>query len=343
MATESLLTRVRTLLSDPVDAKLAASLFATVDAPTISRRVHSFCRDHLGAAVATCDEVVLSVGGIFVLRLESQERVVLKFHSLGEGRWGAPGTLPALTAVYSVQDQLARSGLSCAAVLRAPVAYEGGAVAAMAYLDGSAADDPRQPDVRRAMAEIFAEIARRTMPLQGTPDLPSSRLPSGLWPVPHNVLFDLDAPGGEWIDERGRQARSVLDATTAPPLLLHTDLSAANVRVRDGRVCAIYDMDSLALVDEMLGLGGTAVHHTYTGGPLKAATSRDEARAFVADYERVRGRALTAVERERLNAAAIYAMAYTARCEHAGDPAGERLHESMRARLREAPATGYLD
>jgi len=119
---------------------------------------------------------------------------------------------------------------------------------------------------------------------------------------------------------------------------------AANVRVREGRICAIYDMDSVALVDEMRGLASTAVHHTYTGAERQqSVTSREQARAFVADYEVARARALTSFERERLNAAAIYAMAYTARCEHSRDPAGLQMEGSMRAALREAPSTGYLD
>jgi hypothetical protein len=79
-------------------------------------------------------------------------------------------------------------------------------------------------------------------------------------------------------------------------------------------------MDSIALVDEMRGLASAAVHYTYTGTSREATTSREEARAFVADYETARGEMLTNVERRRLDAAAIYAMAYTARCEHSGDP-----------------------
>ena len=194
------------------------------------------------------------------------------------------------------------------------------------------------------MAEMLAEIARVATPLRDTPMLAVSRLPDELWPAPHNVLFDLATPGGEWIDERARMARAVLDASLPAPIVLHTDFSAANVRVREGRICAIYDMDSVALVDEMRGLASTAVHHTYTGAERQqSVTSREQARAFVADYEVARARALTSFERERLNAAAIYAMAYTARCEHSRDPAGLQMEGSMRAALREAPSTGYLD
>jgi hypothetical protein len=102
-------------------------------------------------------------------------------------------------------------------------------------------------------------------------------------------------------------------------------------------------MDSLALEEEMRGLASTAVHHTYAGVEGETRTTRDEARGFVADYEAARGQPLTGAERARLNAAAVYALAYTARCEHSGDPSGARVEGSMRAHLRAAPGLGYLD
>ena len=334
--------RVVALLRDPFDVKLAESIFGTAEPLAITERVERFCRDRLGRAVVSCEEFVQSVGAVFVLRLETSEAVVLKFHTLGGGRLGTAGSLGELRALYEVQAGLAKLVFPCAAVIHPPVAYEGGAVAAMAYLDGTRAQDPREPGVRRAMAEILAEFARVAMPMRDIPMLPIARLPHGLWPIPHNVLFDLGTPGGEWIDERARSARAELDATSPEPMLLHTDISAANVRVREGSVCAIYDMDSVALVDEMRGLAGAAVHHTYTGDGRELRTSREEARAFVADYEAARGKSLALQERERVNAAAVYAMAYTSRCEHSGDPDGLQTDGSMRSILREAPSRGYL-
>jgi len=85
--------------------------------------------------------------------------------------------------------------------------------------------------------------------------------------------------------------------------------------VAGGAVAAVYDMDSVAWIDELRCVASVAVHFTYTGERW-TWPSRDEARAFVVDYEATRGRAFTAAERRRLDAAAIYALAYTARCEH---------------------------
>ena len=210
---DSVLDRVVALWRDPLDVKLAGSIFGTADPLAITQRVERFCRDRLGCRVASCEDFVQSVGAVFVLVLESGERIVLKFHALGEGRSGTAGTLAALTAAYRVQAQLAKAAVPCAAVIHAPIACEGPAVAAMAYLDGARAEDARESSVRRAMAEMLAEIARVATPLRDTPMLAVSRLPDELWPAPHNVLFDLATPGGEWIDERARMARSVLDAS----------------------------------------------------------------------------------------------------------------------------------
>jgi hypothetical protein len=335
--------RIDALLHDPADVKLARSILGTDSPEVIAERVERYCREQFGATVARCDEFTESVGAVFVLMLDSGQRVVIKAHGLGESRWGTVETLASLIAVYGVQAQLATQGVPCADVLRPPLAWESGAVAAMSYLDGAQPDDAHSPEVRRAMARMVAEITRLAAPLRDTPDLPVSHLPNRLWPRPHNVLFDLEAPGGEWIDERARAARAVLDAASPPPVVAHTDFSAANVRVRDARVFAIYDMDSIALVDEVRSVASMAVHYTYTGAEGETRTSRDQARAFIADYEQARGTPFTPAERARLDAGAIYAIAYTARAEHSIDPLGTWIDGSMRARLREAPPRGYFE
>jgi hypothetical protein len=340
--TEELRDRIAALLEDPLDVALARSIFGTADVRPIASRVETYCREQLGAEIAGCELFTQSVGAVFVLRLASGERVVVKVHGGDHTRLGAAGSLAALGAVYGIQRELARGGFPCAAVLRLPLAWEGGAVAAMGYLDGAGAAGPHHPAVRRVMAETWADLLRRLHPFRDTPDLPVSRRPADrLLPKPHNVLFDTDAAGGAWIDERARAAREILDADIPPLTLVHTDISAANVRVREGRVVAVYDMDSLALADEVALLAGIAVHYSYDGQG-SPWPSREEAAAFVADYERARSRPFTAAERARLDAAAIYAMAYTARCQLSADPAAEESPTSMPARLRKAPARGFF-
>jgi hypothetical protein len=202
----------------------------------------------------------------------------------------------------------------------------------MSFVDAGAADDPHAPSTCRALAEMAAELAARARELPVPDALPVARLPATLLPAAHNALFDLAAPGGEWIDARAARARAVLDRGEHMTVM-HSDFSCANVRVVGGRVAAIYDMDSVCWIDEARCVASMAVHFTYAGDPPWTWPSRDEARAFVAAYEAARGRPFDRAERARLDAAAIYALAYTARCEH-GHPGNAG---AMRAILADAP------
>jgi hypothetical protein len=86
----------------------------------------------------------------------------------------------------------------------------------------------------------------------------------------------------------------------------------------DGSVSAVYDWDSLAIQREPVLAGGVA--HLFTAdfrAPDHAdVPTLDEALAFIADYEVARGARFDADEHAAARAALVYAMAYTARCEH---------------------------
>ena len=333
----SLRTAVATLLTDPQDVALAQSIMGTADVDAIAMRVEGYVHDMFGHAVVGCPLFSQSVGAIFILDL-GEDRIVLKAHAVDGGRPRAAfGSLRELEAVYDVQTRFADHGWPCARVLRAPRPWPGGAVAAMTFLDAPAAADPHTPQVRRAMAEALAESVTLAESFPPPEALPRAKLAEGsVFGRPHNVLFDFATAGGEWIDARARVARAVLDELPEHRVVMHTDFSAANVRVAGGRVVAVFDMDSIALTDEMRTVASAAVHFTYLGDSPWTWPSREEASAFVRDYVHARGRPLDDFERRRLDAAAIYALAYTARCEHSLDPR-ESKGAPMRSMLRAAP------
>ena len=305
----TLRSAIAALLADAADVCLARSILGTDDALAIASRVEAYVAATLGVRVAGCASFTQSVGAVFVLDLADGRRVVLKAHAHAHR---------GLDAAYAAQDQLARAGYPCARVLVPPRPWPGGVAAVMAYLDAPVADDPHAPATRRALAAGLARITELCRDIDAA-DLPHvTPMPGALYPPAHNALFDLAAPGGEWIDARARAARAVLDATAARPVITHGDFSAANVRVCRGDVVAVFDLDSLEVIDEAVAVARTAVHFTYTGEPPWTWPSREQARAFVEDYERARGIRL---DRARLDAAAIYALAYTARCEHSIAPA----------------------
>lgn len=300
---------IETKLTDPEDVVLARDILGTTDPDAIAAQVRAFV-----PGITGCAELSQSVGVVFVLDRGS-ERVVLKIHRFGPGRIDFE-TCDALAAVYAAQAAVAGQ-VACARILAAPRLFSPGRAAAlMSYVDPGVRDDPHARATGAAMA---AEAARLSRLLTGHALPDRTRLPATLLPPAHNALFDFTRPGGEWIDRRAAAARAVLDQGVTPAAM-HSDFSCANVRVVGGRVAAIYDMDSTCLIDEPRCLASMAIHYTYTGESWRWP-SREEACAFVAAYEAARGQPFTAAERARLNAGAIYAFAYTARCEH-GHTAG---------------------
>jgi hypothetical protein len=329
----SMLDVIQDLLRDPEDALLARDILGTDDPARIAAEVAAY----VGEPIASCALFTQSVGAVFVLDLVRGERVVVKVHAFGPGSRNFE-SLAELDAVYAAQASLAAAGVPCARVLAPPRSFGAGRAAAMmSYLAVPQRDDPHVPATGEAMAH---ELARVKGLLAGR-DLPERwRLPVTLFAPAHNALFDFSRPGGAWIDERASAARAVL-ATGATLAAMHCDFSCANVIVAGGRVAAIYDVDSVAIVDEPRIVASAAVHYTYTSVAPWLWPSREQACAFVAAYEAGRGAPFDRGERARLDAAAIYALAYTARCEHGyvGPSSGS---SAMCAALEAAP-DAYFD
>ena len=303
---------IAVLLEDPLDQILARSILGTADVAEIADRVSGFVAAQLGRAIVDCPLFIQSVGAVFGLDLDDGARVVLKVHAFGEQLRGF-GSLEELDAVYAAQTELAAAGYPCARVVVPPCSFDPRTAAAItAWLDPGKSDAPGEPSTRRALAAMLARSVELCATLTRSAQLPRAILPGDrVLPHPHNALFDFTRPEGGWIDERARQARAILDEP-APLVVMHTDVSGANARVVDGALAAVYDMDSVAWIDEHRCVASAAVHFTYTGEPGWRWPTRDEALAYIADYEALRGYTL---DRRRLDAAMIYSMAYTARCE----------------------------
>ena len=183
--------------------------------------------------------------------------------------------------------------------------------------------DAHDPSVRCAMAETLAQLVqlgRGFVDLKGLRPGLLSRIPDGqIWPEPHSAIFDFEASaaGAEWIDKLAAHAREVLRRPAGERVLAHVDWSVKHFRFEKGAVTVVYDWDSLAVGLEPVIVGEAARGFTFTWNlPVRLAPSLEESRAFVAEYEIARGAAFTPAERTTAGAAAVYGLAYTARCEH---------------------------
>jgi len=302
--------------ADWVGWPVERAIFGTSDPAAITVEIERFAREELGSTV--CEPLFFesSVGSVFGLRLGDGREVVIKAHQPNE-------PLDYLNAVHTVCCHLSESGFPCPRPLLAPrpLGLGHGTVEEL-RADGDWAD-AHDPAVRRRMAELLAiliELGRDVVDLRGLrPGLLSRVEEERIWPRPHSAIFDFEATatGAEWIDELAVRARSILRQPTGERVVGHVDWSVKHFRFRDGDVTAIYDWDSLAVDCEPVIVGEAARGFTFTWRiPVRLAPSLDESRAFVSEYETARGTPFTSAERKTAGAAAVYALAYTARCEH---------------------------
>lgn len=296
------------------------SIFGTADPALIAASVNTFCATELGAPIDEGLFYESSQGVVFGLRLQDRRQVVLKGHPPKQ-------PLTFLQAVHEVQSHLAAQGYPCPRPILGPRSLGHGHAVVEELIDSGVYADAHDPAIRRMMAEHLAELVRRTRDLTTLPGLQPgllSRRDTGrLWPTPHSVIFDFEATAtdSEWIDELARRAKETLIRSSGELVIGHTDWSVKHFRFAQGRVSVIYDWDSIALEQEAVIVGDAARGFTMTWHlDVPLAPGAEEARAFVAEYEAARGKAFTAAERVTMSAAATYAMAYSARCEHCLNP-----------------------
>jgi Phosphotransferase enzyme family len=308
-------------------AEVDEAVFGTADPGLIARTVEQFCAGHLGDPGQALFYRA-SAGCVVGIRLTSGDEVVLK---VMQARWRAP----LLGAVQRVQAHLAASGFPCPAPVLGPTALAPGREN-LVVVETVLLDPGMRPHVSPAARAVSArglaqQIALcRALGSQGEGESPLDwsalaahplRTPDDrLYPVPHSPLFTFEstARGAEWIDALARRARVRRDADTTAPVVAHTDWSARNVRLDDTRLHAVYDWDSTALVAESTAAGQAAVTWSVTAEPDGSTfPTLEEIEAYLDDYADAVGRPFDAAWRAAARAAAVYCLAYTARCEHA--------------------------
>lgn len=288
----------------------------TLDAEEIRARVRELdpCADEVFFFAA-------SVGAVFGVLRSDGTRVAMKIHKLFTDE-------SYFDDVQRVQSRLAEAGFPAPR----PLGRQG-LVLWEEWIDEGTFRDAHEPDVRAAMARELARFHALATATAVRPRRPFLRPVDALWPTPHNVLFDFDATaaGAEWIDEIGRAARRV--DVPGSEVVGHTDWSAKHVRFDDALgITALYDWDSVTTDIEPVLVGTAAGSFTYTEElehPVEVWPDPEESLAFIAEYERERGKPFTRPERQAALAACVYLRAYAARCHHAraGDAHGTGLAE----------------
>jgi hypothetical protein len=298
-------TQLRRYPSSPV----LQELLGTADADAIRALVEEWA----GAPVDIFF-VAVSVGAVFGVCFSDGTRAALKVH--------AEHVHPRyLDDVQALQAHLADAGFPAPR----PLGRRGRATLDE-WRDEGRFRDAHEPPVRQAMAATLARLvglatASGIRPRGGS--LPAAV--DGLWPRPHNALFDFAATahGAERIDEIAAAAKPLRDVPGAEAVGL-PDFAAKHVRFdEDLHPTAVYDWDVKTEAEHSI-VGTAAASYLYTeelDRPVELWPTADETLAFLDDYEAARGAPFAPAERRAAQAAAVYMAAYAARCLHAlGQP-----------------------
>jgi hypothetical protein len=285
------------------------AIYGTADALAIAGEVDAFCRRELGGAVARALFYEVSQGSVTAVELVDGRRLVIKARTPED-------ELAWLQEIVRVQMHLASRGLYATTVCGGPAPIGRGLATVEALVTAGATRDGREPAVRVALARGLHAIVTACRPLVAGSSLRRHYLADpprdALYPNPAD--FVARARGAGWIDDVARAARARMQPV-GEIVIGHGDWRVQHVRFEGERIVAAFDWDGLCKEREPALLGFTAfafcVDWTRTPVPV---TTIDDARAFVADYEAVRGASFTIEERRLCGAMFAYSYAYLARC-----------------------------
>lgn len=312
-------------------------VFGTTDPGAIATAIDAWCRTELGAAVAGAVFYRVSIGCVAGLLLADARRVVVKVQR--GSRSGA-----YLEACREIVSALHAAGFPAPEPIAGPARLGSAWASAERFDDRGEWRDAHDPAVRRIVAATLAALVHLARPFARHPAL------SGAWfstvpderpfPRPHTPLCDFEATGvgAGWIDELARDAKRLGRAIDAGDTVVgHFDWRVEHLRFDGDRVVTSYDWDSLHAEREPVVVGSAAHAFPADWGreDVQRTPSRDELDAFVADYEVGRGRPFEPAERRLAAAACVYALAYTARCNHALCPTEEGWNGDFRPLLRD--------
>jgi len=306
-----------------VASGLEQAVFGWTDAHQIDDWLDRHVRERLGLGV---DRVLFRsgrVGAVYGLRLLDGPDVVVKVPR------GRPPLAP-LAAATSCQRHLADAGYPCPTPLDTPAVTTGRVGLIEELLDVGEVADIRHPRVRRA---AIGSLAQQITLLADLPDQAGAltdppawdRFRAGPWPTPHDTIFDFThtPTGYEWLDTLAATAAHRAAAAPGPVVIGHSDWYVGNLRFTADAVVAAYDWDSLVAEPEPVIAGFAAGSHTAGNATGPDAPTPEEVGTFLTDFAEHRPDAFTPAGRAAATAAAVWVLAYNARCQLCFLPASD--------------------
>jgi hypothetical protein len=309
-----------------------AGQFENANAPLLMRELFDTTNDAARAILNLADqccgtvtavEFVRAGSGLVVGLRSPVERVVIKVHR--------PHLAAHTGAARRAHRRLFDDQLPVPAPLhREPIPLGHGVVTIDGWRSTGDTVDVRLKPRRRAITQMAHAISAALAPDEFADLAPTW---TGRYMPPHSPIFDFEATadGAAWIDALADEARSrrsrAQEGGVGQAVVMHSDLRPENALLTErhgaAEVSTIYDLDSLEHGLEPWLIGGVArAFSTNWSRPDPMLPTVDEIGLFIADYECARGTTFTADESSLARAGVTYALAYSARCEHALFPDG---------------------
>jgi hypothetical protein len=307
----------------------------------LEHRIASWCVEQLGSPPAARLMTASQTSEVIGVRLADGREVVVK---------SRPDPTRRARVCVQLQLRAADAGFPCARPLT-PVVYDGAtAVHAEQWRPGGQVMWGSGPRVGGLFARLYARLTAVLAGAQG--QLPPP-LPNPEWvrwdhgdvgPWPANWQHDSRPGAGDLPEDLvalARRARARLLEGTAglERVFGHADWETQNLRWDGGTPHTVHDWDSVAWQPEAALVGAAAGAFGSDLVPTLVPVASSE--AFIAAYERERGRVFTDVERQVAWAASLWPALHNARGEllwHRPPVALEAVREQGGERLRRAGA-----
>lgn len=287
-----------------------------------------WCAEHLGAEPVGVRFELRSMSTVFGLRLAGGRDVVVKARE-DDGR---------AASCLAAQTWLADKGFPCPRPLTPAAGVGALTVHAEEFRPGGEPLPGDSPDVAVRYAAVFARLMAGLADLVVPPPLPNPRWSRwdhpgrGVWPS-IGFLDELDqsAVPADVVDTASR-VRARLLAAGLPCVLGHADFEAQNLRWHGTEVWSVDDWDSLGWQPEAALVGAASGVFPKTG-PARLPPVESSA-AFLAAYQKLRGRRFAEEEQEVAWAASLWTAMHDLRWEALHGKAA-RVGDAVRAQVAE--------
>ena len=272
--------------------------------------------EHLKEEIQEILFIQSSIGVVFGLLLTNDIKIVLKAYS-------PKISLSYLNEMNRIQDIFYQKNFPAPHVLSPIFKLKNTHAGLYQCIEGTK-ENAHQNDIRKALAKTLADFSNivdqhNLPPLENFFQQASRR---NLWPIPHNVLFNLkkSTRGAGWITENALKARKILSSSHQKKRLAHTDWGIKNAIFQHNKCVGIFDWDSLGSMSELEMVGRASAQFTADWeSPFKITPTPEEGQLFVKEYEEYREKSFSNDDYKIISASADYLIAIISRFEHAGN------------------------